>query len=439
MISLKSPPGCHGVRNQAGLRARKGREMICSRFAFCGAASALLVSGLCLTPAQAQLYQVVPPRSFRTTPAPAPYGSQSMKGASNADTRITIEIFTGKEGVGFAAQEWETVFERAGLLARIHPAFPGDKISIREKRLGKLREVFLVGRLERNGMLVFPGRKFARSESAGFEEWLRELQTYGAQGSPTGKRSGGSAASSFRRFPMSWPHRSSRKSPISLLTRQSVGCNFPRNTPSGCRSRRNRLSTAPGIKQRRGRLQLRGFSRGTALAMLLAQVRLGFHPNRTPSGKLELVAVPVDDQQQVWPIGWDTPEGAYPASIAPNLFKQTQVELKDQKLIDVLEAIADKTGTPVRIDFASVAARGLDLDSVLVSASGEHMTWSRLLSTITSPSFLTAQIRTDEAKRPFVWVTSIKNAPMRHSRPPASKRATRPASAVRPSESSADQ
>ena len=178
----------------------------------------------------------------------------------------------------------------------------------------------------------------------------------------------------------------------------------------------------PGLKQRPGRLQLRGFAHGTALALFLSQWGLGFRPNRTPSGKLELLAMRAEDGQQLWPIGWDPPEGTYPTAIAPKLFEQTQVDLKDQKLLDVLDAIADKTGVPVRVDFASALARGLDLETVVVSASGQHMTWSRLLTNITSPSLFTPKIRTDEAKRPFVWVTSVKNAPPRQSRPSRDKR-----------------
>ena len=128
----------------------------------------------------------------------------------------------------------------------------------------------------------------------------------------------------------------------------------------------------------------------------------------------------VEDRQALWPIGWDIPQGTYAATVAPKLFQQTKVELKDQKLADVLNAVADRTGVPVRVDYPAIAARGLDVDSILVSASGEHMTWSRLLSTITSPSLLVANIRTDEAKKPFVWITSVKNAP------PRMKRASRP-------------
>jgi hypothetical protein len=365
---------------------------------------------------QMPLYQVLPPRKDRRYRSTQPSSASSTDAAAN-DTRVTIEIFTGKEGVGAQAQEWESVFERAGLLVRIHPAFSGDKISIREKQLGKLREVFVVGKLERNGTLVFPGRKFARSESAAFEQWLRELKTYGAQGSPSGKALWGLNHDQFDALFRALAAPVEQEVATLGFDEAIHALELPDRYPFRLSLSAEKRLAASGAKQRPARLQLRGFAHGTALAMFLSQFGLGFRPNRTPSGKLELVCIPDDVEQQIWPIGWEAPEGTYPAAIAPKLFQQTQVELKDQKLIDVLEAIAEKTGIPIRVDFAPIEARRLDLDSLLVSASGQHMAWYQLLTKITSPSYLTAKIRTDEAKKPFVWVTSLKNAPARVARP----------------------
>lgn len=385
-------------------------------------------------PLVAQLYQVVPPRRARSA---RPSSDSASATDTSSDTHITIEVFTGKEGVGYQAQEWESVFERAGILARIHSAYAGDKIAIREKQYGKLREVSLVGKLERNGTLVFPGHQFARSESAAFEEWLRELKSYGAQGNPTGKALWGLSREQFDAL----------FTALSAPVDQEVGnlgfdaairaLQLPQQYPFRLSISAQQTLAGPGVKTKQSRLQLAGFARGAALGMVLSQYGLGFRPNRTPAGKLELLGIRIEDGQALWPIGWEVPEGTYPAAIAPKLFQQTQVDLKDQKLADVLAAISDKTGTPVCVDYASIAARGLALDSILVSASGQHMTWSRLLSTITSPSFLTPNLRTDEAKRPFVWVTSVKNAPARLKRPSRVKKGI-DAPPVRPADSPLD-
>jgi hypothetical protein len=375
-------------------------------------AGALIMVVTWVLPVDAQLYQVVPPRRFRT---PSP--STPAENASG-DTRISVEIFTGSsQGLGYQAQQWESVFEHAGVLARIHSEFPGDKIGIHETQHGKLREVALVGRLEKDGSLTFPGHKFARSESAAFEEWVRELKTYGAQGSPSGKALWGLTRDQFEGI-MNALAAPVDEEVAGLPFDDAISAlHLPAQYPFRLSIAAQQTLAMPGVKKHAGRVQVRGITHGSALALLLSQYGLGFRPNRAPSGKLELVGLRIEDGQALWPIGWEIPEGTYPASVAPKLFEQTKVELKDQKLMDVLNAIADRTGTPVRVDYPAIAARGLDADSILVSASGEHMTWTRLLSAITSPSLLVATIRTDEAKKPFVWVTSVKNAPKRMKRP----------------------
>jgi hypothetical protein len=369
-----------------------------------------------VVPVDAQLYQVVPPRRYRKAAPSTPADTAS------SDTRISLEIFTGTEGVGYHAQQWESVFDHAGVLARIHTQMSGDKISIREKQYGKLREVALVGKLERDGSLTFPGHKFARSQSAAFEEWLRELKTYGAQGSPSGKELWGLSREQFDAMTKALAVPVEEEVAGLPLEDAIRALGLPEEYPFRFSVGAQHTTLAmPGVKKQPGRLQVRGISHGSALALVLSQYGLGFRPNRTPAGKLELVGLRTEDGQALWPIGWDIPEGTYPATVAPKLFQQTKVDLKDQKLMDVLNAIADRTGVPVRVDYPAIAARRLDLDTILVSASGEHMTWNRLLTTITTPSLLLANIRTDEAKKPFVWITSVKNAP-----PPRVKRAPRP-------------
>jgi hypothetical protein len=183
------------------------------------------------------------------------------------------------------------------------------------------------------------------------------------------------------------------------------------------------VAAAPRSKSQ---LQLRGFSQGTSLALLLSQYGLGFRPERTPAGKIELVVMPAEDSQALWPTGWEHLEGVSPVAIAPKLFEQTQVELKDQKLADVLEAIGQKTKTPVLLDAAKIEARGLDVGSVSVTVEKRRYAWVTLLNRITSPSFLIAKVCCDEARKPFVWVTPLKKAGQLPKRRPAKPAATAP-------------
>jgi hypothetical protein len=340
-----------------------------------------------------------------------------MSGGNGGDTQITVEVFTGKEGVGYQAQRWQEVFERAQIFARIRPGVPGDKLSIRENKYGKLRQVFIVGRMNGDGSLDFQDRTFRTSDSSALLEWINQVKVYGAQGNPKGSPLWGLSKDQFEELFRSMAVLVPREVADLSFDEAARSLGLPPDHPLQMSSSADRVLDA--TRHRRGRLQLKGFARGTALAMLLSQYGLGFRPNRTPEGTIELQAVAADSSARLWPIGWDPPDGTYPAKFAPKLFNQTTVELKDQKLMDVLEAVAEKTGTPIRIDYAKVEPRGLDLENLPVSVRHGRMTWSTLIERVTNPSFLVPKIRTDEANNPFVWITVLpKRAPMNTFRVP---------------------
>jgi hypothetical protein len=375
----------------------------------------------------AQLYEVKPRRddpNYRRRSRTDQQSDRNAPPAGGVDTRITVEIFAGEPNAGFEAQRWQSAFEQAGVYLRIRSAMPGDKIATHEKQYGKLREVSIVGRLEMNGSLTFEGRRFRPNETPALAEWLAELKTYGAQGSPRGKALWGLNNDQFDAL-----FRALAK-PVDLevgdqpLDEALGGMALPEGYSLRVSyGARQIVASAPRSKSR---LQLHGFSQGTALALLLSQYGLGFRPERTPTGKIELVVMPADDSQSMWPLGWDHLEGTSPVSIAPKLFTQTLVELKDQKLGDVLEAIGQKTETPVLLDYAKIEARGLDVGTISVSVEKRRYAWASLLTRITSPSYLSVRICCDEAHKPFVWVTPLKNAGTPPHRKPAKPAAQAP-------------
>jgi hypothetical protein len=388
----------------------------------------LFVTGwLASADAQSQLYEVKPSRNdpnYRRRRPPAdPQTDPNATRPGGIDTRISVEIFADEQGAAFQAQRWESAFEHAGVSLRIHASMPGDKLSIREKQYGKLREVFVVGELESNASLRFPGHVFKPTDTAALNEWLAELKTYGAHGNPRGKAQWGLSSEQFEALFRALGSPVEKEVADQPFEDALHALGLPEHYPLRISySARQMIATAPS--RLRSRLQLRGFSQGTALALLLSQYGLAFRPERSPAGKIELVVVPADDSQSQWPTGWEHLEGTSPVSIAPKLFQQTQVELKDQKLVDVLEAIGQKTGTPILLDYAKIDARGLDVAAVSVTVEKRRYAWVSLLNRITSPSFLATKICCDEARKPFVWVTPLKNAGQlrkRPAKPPAAK------------------
>jgi hypothetical protein len=397
------------------------------RLPFVSVALAGLVAVGWVAQAGAQLYEVRPNKNdpnYRRRPRTDPQ-MKDANGPATGDTRINVEVFTGEQGVGYQAQRWEAAFEQAGANLRIRSPMPGDKLSIREKQIGKLREVFVVGRLETNGSLSFPGHVFKASEVGALGEWLAELKSYGSQGSPRGKALWGLNADQFESLFRSLGAPIETEIANVPLEEAIKGLALPERYPFRMSYAAQQVEAAAGGRPK-SKLQLKGFSQGTALALLLSQYDLGFRPERTPAGKIELVAVPADNPESLWPTGWEHLQGASPVSIAPKLFEQTTVELKDQKLAEVLEAIGQKTNTPVLLDSAHIDARGLDVGSVQVSVERRRYAWVSLLTRITSPSLLTTKICCDEARRPFVWVTPLKNAGTLRPKRPVKRAAAPP-------------
>ncbi len=384
--------------------------------------SSLALAGLLLAgwaacaEAQNSLYEVKPSRNdpnYRRKPRQTDPNATPPGGI---DTRLNVEIFCGDDNAGFQSQRWQSTFERAGVFLRIRSEMPGDKLAIREKQYGKLREVTVVGRLDMNGSLIFEGHKFKSNESSALTEWLNEIKAYGAQGSPRGKALWGLSSDQFDALFRALGSPVEQEVADQPLDDALRGLGLPERYPLRLSyAAKQIVATAPRSKSR---LQLRGFSQGSALALLLSQCGLGFRPERTPAGKIELVALPADDSQSLWPTGWEHLEGTSPVQVAPKLYEQTLVELKDQKLGDVLEAIGQKTNTPVLLDYLKIEARGLDVGSVSVTVEKRRYAWVSLLTRITSPSFLSIKVCCDEARKPFVWVTTLKNAGTLRRRPP---------------------
>jgi hypothetical protein len=154
------------------------------------------------------------------------------------------------------------------------------------------------------------------------------------------------------------------------------------------------------------RNSLRGFSKGTALAVMLSERGLGFRPVRSESGEISLeVVLPGEEENSVWPIGWEPK--LTPPKTAPLLFKLVSIDLNDVGFIDVLTAISVRGEIDVLFNYNRIAAKQIDLGMLPVSFPARQAAYNTLLRSITLSNRLKHEIRVDEAARPFVWITTV--------------------------------
>ncbi|MDA0835813.1 MAG: hypothetical protein O2955_11075 [Planctomycetota bacterium] len=340
--------------------------------------------------------------------------SASSSAQKKSNTIVRVELLTGPNGAGTVTVNWGKTFEKLGYDLRIRRGTVDDKLDIREQKQGTLRIVNVIGELEANGTINFIDRSFGLEQAGQLGEWLRNLETFGAQGSPKGKPLWGLNEKQFEAaFTIL-----SQPFDVADANGKSIddifaAMEFPKELPIRWTTAAKEAAT----KRRKPLIAhhtVAGLTRGTTLAFHLREHGFGMQPLRTPTGSLELVISPLQEGEEYWPIGWPPPGRDY--DLAPHMFKPVPVELVDVPLLEVFDAIAERTEIPILVDNYVITQAKINLDEINVSYPNKQTTWSLLLKAITTPSKLTRSFLIDEAGTPFVWVTEFRPTKIKRDR-----------------------
>lgn len=336
--------------------------------------------------------------------AQSPPGARRNDGPKAAPTTfLEIKLLAAADGGGLHAQQWARLLEPLDASVQIQRPTLNDKPEVRERTVGTLRYVTAVGTLERNGRIVFPGHSFDPGDGPKLKEWIDSLKTYGAQGTPEGQPRWGLSGEQFDRLygqlvkPV--------EADLAGLTLVESVAKLPVPAELKIRfSTATRTVRGQPLEIVKPRQDVRGFATATALAILLNDCGLGFRPNRTPAGTLELLVEPLGDRKDLWVIGWPLQQPRLKA--APKLFALTKIEFDDVPLTDLLTTVTELTGTPVMIDYAELDQKRIDLNAINVSLGRMSTSWSVALKNVVVPQKLSREIWQDESGRVFVWITT---------------------------------
>ena len=329
--------------------------------------------------------------------------------AKAPETDVSLEMISSATASTEHAQAWGQRLQKLNIQFQTRQAVNGDKPEVKEQKLGRLRRVTVIAVLDRNGKILCSDRAFTLAEADKLAEWIRELKTYGAQGAPHGKPLFGLDERQFagvmRELSAPVTVDSTGLSLEAALEKLPLPQKHPlRITPEAQRA------SAMIDSAKRLRTDARGLSVGTALAATLAEFGLTFKPLRTPEGKIELAVSPREAGQDAWPIGWpldpDKPQG----QLVPALFKTVPVSLDEVPLTDVLTAASQAAEVPLLIDHQAIEKEQIDLSELKVTVANRKTTWGLLLRQITTPHKLGRRIVADDSGKPFVLITTLKEA-----------------------------
>lgn len=336
-----------------------------------------------------------------------PDSKSEKKPGKDSTTQITIELLTGNEGNGTKAREWSALLSSMDVTLTVRRARAGEKPGVSERKAGSVRTVDAVGLLDSEGRALFPDRVFSLAENDKVAAWLDELRAYGARGKPDGQPVWGLSREQFGALHAALK-RPLLAEPRDLdLDKALALFEFPREF-------RLKLDpgVAPRIKDSKRPLSvgqsLEGVSQGTSLAVILLEHGMGFRPRRLKDGSTELAVVSLKDESNVWPVGWER-QHAVP-EVAPALFQFKVVNLEDEPLDEVIEAVAENVKMPILLDRAGLAAKGVDFSKLKVTFPRNKTTWINVLKTFTAKAKTELDVRVDESGKPFVWITALNSA-----------------------------
>ncbi len=365
--------------------------------------TAAILVGLCTTKAD-QLQAQPAATGLKPPQTTAPSASKPRT------TFVEIKLLASTDGGQLHSQQWLKVLEPLDISLQIQRPSLDDKPEVRERIVGTIRYVTVVGTLDRSGKISFPSRSFSLSDGPKLKEWVDDLKTYGAQGSPDGQPLWGLSKDQFSKIydalGKTVEFETSGVSIRDAVSKLPLPEQFPVRWTQTASDTLGLRTTPLKVRQ-----ELKGFSTATALSIALNDCGLGFRPSRTPAGGLELLIEPLGKRDDHWPIGWPLQQQRIKA--APKFFSMTTIELDRVELSDVLTAVSELSETPVLIDFAELDARGIDPTKLKVSFKRGRTSWSVALKQMVIPQKLSREIWQDEAGRVFVWITT--NRPGRSS------------------------
>ncbi len=151
--------------------------------------------------------------------------------------------------------------------------------------------------------------------------------------------------------------------------------------------------------------ELKGLSGGTALAALLRPLGLAFSLDRRPGEEPHIKIDRRDQLKETWPLGWPLEDA--PVTTAPKLFERITVEIKKTPLSKALDALNGRVGLPILMDHNSILLQQIDLETRVSLPEGQQF-YRRIYDQLLFQAGLKAEILLDDAKQPFLWITTIR-------------------------------
>jgi hypothetical protein len=325
-----------------------------------------------------------------------------MPAAWAAEPRVELEVVLETGFIPTDAPKWSQMLDEAGFSSvRIRSGKNNESPAIQASGTGGAKTYRVVGILSANNQLLLTKGRFGLNDRAKIEEWLRKLRTDGEEGVTIKPAAFGLLPRQLLEVheALAVPVKVSTKGkqPRDVAKQIASGLSLKFTTDSA--GQKALAADEPILDE------LEGLSSGTALAAVLRPLGLVLVPEKSGS-EIRLRISSGQAVSEHWPVGW--PPKDNPTETLPGLFKNLKVAIDKTPVGEVITAVSDRLKVPVLLDHNSLAAAQIDLATAAVSLPETTTYYDRILDRLLFQAKLKYQLRVDEAGKPFLWITTIR-------------------------------
>lgn len=332
-------------------------------------------------------------------------GSTSEAETQAAKFPVVIEVMTQPTvQQNVMTRRWMPIFEQVGQRVNFRQGRNGERVSLLETDTGGRKGVRVIGLLNQDGTIRFPGTTFSMNSPSKLADWLARLRRHGARGPVNEDLTWGLATEDFKQILILL------KAPAgeSVATESVTAAIESLDLQSDFRIQ---FTTKARVKAAQEAVRVgdvspdcRRLSKGSALAVVLAQSGLGFRPKKGGDGSFILEVDIGNEGDNLYPIGW---KNEVPITIAvKNLVKRFDISLEDQNANLVIQLLAKKLELPFAYASDELMKANINPDDLKYTRKSGKTSAYRLIESIEARFDLGISFRTDEAGQIFLWVTT---------------------------------
>jgi hypothetical protein len=334
--------------------------------------------------------------------------------SARAGGTVELTLVGDTQSSALAFQEWARALDKAGIRnVRIRSGTENDQPGIVKEGTAGSPVYVVTGVITSRNEILLPGARFGRGDVARMATWLKDLADNGPVAERKATSEYGLTGADFAKVRKDLGTQVGFTT-LGITRRQAVEKIADRlKLPLKLEADIARALDGDKIED-----DLSDLSCGTALACILRPAGYRLLPQMS-GGQVSYIVIKSDgkpikanigeislDTLRAWPVGWISQKANQEQ--VPALYEFRNINVKNVSAATAIDAIGKRLKIPVLYDRLALARNNIDPAKGTVSLPNSRTFYASALRRLLFQAHLKFEVRFDDAGKPFLWVTTIK-------------------------------